>query len=361
MRFLIDFMQAKVPRGGAEQPVYYRIAFKSCSSFLALYFLLSFVLIAFMNPRNGWHIWMVIPLIMAGAMAVFVHYLDHMSTRLSLGFWALVTCSWSYWYIYMFGWGVGAQHFLIPLLMLVFFDIYETPYMKVFYFFAIIIFRMLIYAVSLGHEPVVELSTGESMLLQILNSFTSFLILAFCCIIFSTNLQATERKLRLDNEELQKEAGTDPLTQLPNRRAMLDVLEQFEARNPNENYCVAIADIDFFKKVNDTYGHNCGDYTLKMLADLFREKARCNICRWGGEEFFFFLPDQNLDEAAQTMQDICIEVRKMNLSFEGNEFCITITVGVAENDFVSPMSAIMEEADRKLYLGKNQGRDRVVV
>lgn len=112
-----------------------------------------------------------------------------------------------------------------------------------------------------------------------------------------------------------------------------------------------------------TYGWSCGDYTLRSLSDLFREKAgdQYTVCRWGGEEFCFFLPGKNLDEAGGIMMELCNEVRRVALSFETYEFKITITIGVEENDFISLLNDILEKADQKLYMGKNSGRDQVVV
>ena len=143
---------------------------------------------------------------------------------------------------------------------------------------------------------------------------------------------------------------------------MLNEIDQFQRHFPEETFSVAIADIDFFKKVNDTYGHNCGDYTLRTLADLFRQKAgeAYTVCRWGGEEFCFFLPEKNLDQAGHVLFEICNDVRNMKLKFEDIEFSITITMGVEENDFTSPLKDILENADQKLYMGKNSGRDQVV-
>ena len=105
-------------------------------------------------------------------------------------------------------------------------------------------------------------------------------------------MQASERLLIINNQELYKEAGTDPLTGLPNRRALLNVIEEYRTTNPGASFAIAIADIDFFKKVNDTYGHNCGDYTLKELSRLFLTSGagKYTLCRWGGEEFCFFMP-----------------------------------------------------------------------
>lgn len=143
---------------------------------------------------------------------------------------------------------------------------------------------------------------------------------------------------------------------------MLDSLNDFVAANPALPYSVAIADIDFFKKVNDTYGHPCGDATLKALAGLFMERdAKYTVCRWGGEEFCFFLPGLNLDEAGVILHDLCNAVRKLPLRFGDAAFSITITIGVEENDFQSPPDVILEKADRKLYMGKVNGRDQVVI
>ena len=198
---------------------------------------------------------------------------------------------------------------------------------------------------------------------EILNSVSFMLILACSFALFSSSVQENERQLIINNQELHREAGTDPLTGLPNRRAMLDGMNRWLGENPDTPFCVAIADIDFFKKVNDTWGHACGDYTLKELARLFREQSagKFSSCRWGGEEFCFFLPEMNLDEAGQVMQDLNYAVKALPLRQEDHEFSITVTIGVEDYDFHSPMQEILEQADRKLYMGKLNGRDQVVL
>ena len=193
-----------------------------------------------------------------------------------------------------------------------------------------------------------------------MNSTIFFLLVALICIVLSSSIQDAERQLRLDNETLNKEAGTDPLTGLPNRRDMISLIEDFQKQNPEHVFSVAIADIDFFKKVNDTYGHACGDYTLIQLTNLFKSESRerFTAARWGGEEFCFFLPDLNLDEAGQIMNDLSYAVEKMPLDFEDKHFNITITVGVEETDFHSSLDQLLDSADEKLYLGKNSGRNQ---
>ena len=208
-----------------------------------------------------------------------------------------------------------------------------------------------------------ELGDQAGFFCQVLNSLTLFTILAACCIVYSSNLQETTRQLLLHNEQLQHQAETDPLTRLYNRRYMTYEMNHAMELDPRAIFCISIADIDFFKNVNDTYGHNCGDYVLQQLAALLLEQAqgRYTVARWGGEEFCFFIPGMNLDEAGTLIFDVCDAVRRMDLEFEGNHFHITLTAGVEDNDFRSTLPELIERADRKLYMGKEAGRDRVIL
>ena len=358
MGFFIDFLKQKTPKPGREMPGYYQRALVVTQAFMIAYFLLCYFLFRWKTGQ-----WIEMPLFMLAAMLVCIASIGKVNVRLSVLGYAAVTLIWVGWFTHYFDWGFGAQHFLIPLLMLCFFNIYETPWAKLLTLVFIVSYRVGLYTWSLHHPPVYALSNADGVIVQMTNSMTMFAIIACQFILFSSSIQATERKLRLHNQELSKEAGTDPLTQLPNRRAMLDTMDNFMKNAPNERFSVAIADIDFFKKVNDTYGHNCGDYTLKTLAALFKEKAGENytVCRWGGEEFCFFMPNKNLDEAGAVMFDLCISVKKMPLEFGDNRFNITITIGVEEYDYMSPVDVILERADQKLYRGKISGRNQVVM
>ena len=358
MHFLLDFFRKKAPRSGGEIPLYYRNALVIIQALLSFYFLASLFLFYWGTGRWEW-----LPALLMAVTLGSAFYIGRIPLRLSLFVYVSAIFLWCGWYVRQYGWGCGGQHFLVPVIIMLFFNIYDPPWMKIVTFAITLAYRMLLFSYSINNEPIFALERGTAIAFQTVNSLMFFIMMACLCILFSSNIQETERKLRLDNQELHREAGTDPLTQLPNRRDMVTVIDRFQQASPGENFCVAIADIDFFKKVNDTYGHNCGDYTLRQLADLFRAHAgeRYSVCRWGGEEFCFFLPMKNLDEAGGIMLDICNKVRHMALAFEGNEFKITITIGVEENDFNSPLSAILEKADQKLYMGKESGRDRVVV
>ena len=123
-----------------------------------------------------------------------------------------------------------------------------------------------------------------------------------------------------------------------------------------------ICDIDFFKKVNDTYGHNAGDAVLKHVADLFKCSTRAcdGIYRWGGEEFIAIMPNTELEEAAMAAERMRSNVEASVCKFEDLEIKVTMSFGVSQ---LSPVKSIEENikvADEKLYEAKSTGRNRVI-
>ena len=358
MNTIREFLNQTAPKSGKEMTIYFRNALGTAEVMLAVYFFLAGLLISQANCRIEW-----IPFLFCIA-AIGVRWSNgKINSLISFHAFELLIVFWCLWHIRYIGWSCGSQHLLIPMLMLCFFNIYEPPWAKIFSFLLALALRLGMFAYSLNHEPLYKMSDAIVYGYQTLNTLMLFSFLLVNLVTFSSSIQASERQLIINNQALHKEAGTDALTQLPNRRALLNEVEIFRKDNPDAAFSVAIADIDFFKKVNDTYGHNCGDYTLRTLAALFRDSAqqRYHVCRWGGEEFCFFLPKMNIDEAGVIMQDLNFAVKKMPLHYGDIDFSITITVGVEENDFRSSMEQIFDQADRKLYMGKANGRDQVVI
>jgi diguanylate cyclase (GGDEF)-like protein/PAS domain S-box-containing protein len=164
---------------------------------------------------------------------------------------------------------------------------------------------------------------------------------------------------------LQRQAVTDELTGLPNRREFLEVAENI--LRSNRAFSVLMLDVDLFKKVNDTYGHDAGDEVLRVLAEV--GLADCSgsdvFARWGGEEFVAALPEKNAEQAR-------VAAEKLRATFERRDFAhtwrtgdaipFTVSIGVAtrapgERD----LDAIMKRADQALYKAKGNGRNRVEV
>ena len=358
MKFFLDFLHQKVPRDRGDMPVYYRRALVTGEILQAVYFLVCFFLYPLINHRWEW-----IPILFIALTMGCFWVAKTQKVRTNLIAYALVCLGWVFWNVQHFGWSSGVQHFLTLMIVLVFFNVYDKPLTKIIWLAVILAFRIMLFSISQRVPAMYKMGTDANTIYQTVNTVAFFLMLAAMCIIFSTSIQDTERQLRLKNQTLYKEAGTDPLTGLPNRRAMIEKIEKHYESSGDQPFSVAIADIDFFKKVNDTYGHNCGDYTLVRLTELFVEHSmgRYSVCRWGGEEFCFFIPGMNLDDAGTLMNDLCFAVEKMKLKFEEHEFSITITIGVEEYDFASSLDELMNSADEKLYMGKEAGRNRVVI
>ena len=355
MKFFLDFFRQKVPVDRGEIPAYYRRALTAGEILQAVYFLVCFFLFPLILGTWEW-----LPLAFIAVTGGCLWAVKHRKVRVNLLLYALVCCGWVFWNVMHFGWSSGVQHFLTLMVVLVFFNVYDKPLYKMIWLVLLLAFRIVLFSLSIGIK---NLDAQAGTIYQTVNTVAFFVMLACICIIFSTSIQDVERQLRLKNQTLYKEAGTDPLTGLPNRRAMIEQIEKHYKENGSEPFCVAIADIDFFKHVNDTYGHNCGDYTLVKLTELFQEHSmgRYSVCRWGGEEFCFFIPGMNLDDAGVMMNDLCFAVEKMPLEYEDHSFSITITIGVEEYDFASPLEDLLSTADEKLYMGKKAGRNRVVV
>lgn len=359
MGYFTEFLRQKTPASRRVMPAYYRKALTVTEAILAGYFLAAFFLFPALGKRWEW-----VPACFCVLTAFAMWRVGKMNIVTNFIVFSTIVLLWCGWGVYTCGWSIGVQHFLIVLILLLFFNICISPKIKVLLGILLLGYRIALYALSnLMKEPVHILTDDGGMIFQTTNSTVFFLLVAIICIILSSSIQDTERRLRLDNESLTVEAGTDPLTGLPNRREMIGMIRKFQKDFPDLPFSVAIADIDYFKHVNDTYGHACGDAALVTLTDLFRSSAegQYRACRWGGEEFCFFLPKKNLDEAGMIMKDLSFAVEKMTIDFEGFQFNITITVGVEETDFRSTLEELLESADEKLYLGKKSGRNRVVV
>jgi len=179
-------------------------------------------------------------------------------------------------------------------------------------------------------------------------------------------LRKTYNALEKKTEELEEEANTDPLTGLYNRRVINGQLKyQIDlARRSGNPMSVIMIDIDHFKKVNDTYGHLCGDSVLKTIAGILKEKSRdINIVgRYGGEEFMIIGPISDHKTAFYMAERLRALVENTEFSCEknGKKFRVTISAGVAVwNPKIKTGRELIKLSDDALYLAKKSGRNRV--
>lgn len=171
--------------------------------------------------------------------------------------------------------------------------------------------------------------------------------------------------LRASQEDLKKQAATDPLTKLYNRRFFFPesayLLEL--ARQAHTPISIVTLDIDHFKRINDSHGHACGDQVITYLAKTLKEESRTVdlVARLGGEEFVVLLPGANLLEASQCAERIRCAVQALNFAASiGVHIQVTTSIGVAEIDSTQEsIETALARADRALYEAKKSGRNRV--
>lgn len=162
------------------------------------------------------------------------------------------------------------------------------------------------------------------------------------------------------------EVGRDPLTQLFNRRFLPTIMKKEVdlSRRKGTSFALLMLDIDFFKKVNDTHGHESGDRVLQQVAALAINKTRAGdfIFRYGGEEFLLLLTEVDVNQAQEVADKIrqIIETADILLS-GGKTLRVTVSIGVALSDDHPDYQRIIERADKALYTAKNTGRNRCVL
>jgi len=173
------------------------------------------------------------------------------------------------------------------------------------------------------------------------------------------------RELTKAYELLQIEANTDPLTRVSNRRPFLKTLEaQFEqARQRRMPMSVAMLDVDHFKRINDTYGHDAGDKTLQALSRLLISEFRSIdlVGRLGGEEFALVFPDTDLVGAYSACERLRAMVQSKEILADMHKIRLTVSIGLTESaEHISAAPLLLKRADALLYVAKNSGRNQVM-
>lgn len=165
-------------------------------------------------------------------------------------------------------------------------------------------------------------------------------------------------------EELEKHVNYDTLTHLLNRRSMNHYLKSVykNVRVEQSTFCILLMDIDEFKKINDTYGHDCGDEVLKSVAQTISLGVKKNdsVFRWGGEEILVLLRADE-QRAVEVAERIRKEIERVPVNYREEVVVpVTVTIGVSKYTEGVTIQEMMDDADAKLYYGKRNGRNQVV-
>ena len=168
------------------------------------------------------------------------------------------------------------------------------------------------------------------------------------------------------HSELHESTIRDSLTGLFNRRHATEVLKAQITRagqHPGYRFAMVLFDIDFFKQINDRYGHLAGDRVLQKMSELAQSRVRSGdtLARVGGEEFALVLPETGVDGAVQVAETLCERVAAECFDIDGNTVSITLSAGVAEwQSEMQRLEDLLRSADAKLYRAKSKGRNCVI-
>lgn len=171
-------------------------------------------------------------------------------------------------------------------------------------------------------------------------------------------------ELRVQAEEFERQATHDKLTGLPNRRHADSYLQQQVdfARRRGHTGALALADVDHFKRINDSYSHAIGDKVLERVAGILRDRCRKTdfVARYGGEEFMLYFPDTGVERAMQVCSELRQSIEGADWSEIAPDFAVTVSFGLAEIREDVHSRTILDEADTRLYRAKREGRNRVI-
>lgn len=275
--------------------------------------------------------------------------------RAAAGLLSLVTVVHAVAAVAFLGWGSGFQYYLLPLIP--FFMLGDRLSRAQLVLIVASVTGVLLVLVLAFDQPVLHLPSGWVRGFSIVN-------LGVPTAALGSISYYHRRASMMAEDRMERLATRDPLTSLLNRRAMRERLveEQQRSERSGDRAVLVLADIDHFKRINDTFGHDAGDDVLVDIARLLKEGLRQEdiVSRWGGEEFLMLLPGTTLGGAGVVTERLREQIARHEFAIGSTIQHITLTFGVAEFERGFGMAASIRLADEALYAGKASGRNRVV-
>lgn len=211
-------------------------------------------------------------------------------------------------------------------------------------------------------EPVYDLPPVTKLVLVVFSSFCMIFSTMFYNMIYIYMSENEVTTLEKANQRLTTDASEDALTNLLNRRGFLPLIEDLMKDSSGEKFCIAFCDLDNFKTVNDSYGHEAGDEVLKHVTQLINQHMKeCAVCRWGGEEIVILMRGFDIDSALKKAEELRVSIETEPTEFFNKKIFITVTIGLAQNDEShDEPEQIIKIADTRMYYGKQHGKNVVV-
>ena len=256
---------------------------------------------------------------------------------------------------YYLGLECGFQYYMYTIIFIPFFIWAYTTAIRLLRIIVVITMALALEYWGYTHPPVLYLSDADILFLHYMNLFLLLIIMAFISYFYSIYANMYQ-------DLLFKQSNVDPLTNLYNRRYVNELSENDSTSFHKEgsHFGVLLIDIDYFKKINDRYGHKCGDRVLVELSQILNDNVRQTtiVSRWGGEEFLIVLEDTHTDELIHLGERLRSVIEKSVLIKE-KQIQITVSIGggVAYQD--EYIEDVLVRADKALYYGKENGRNQV--
>ncbi len=246
-------------------------------------------------------------------------------------------------------------HFIYPL---IFIQIIIVRFRAAIFY---ITFTVSIVAFIVYHQESIPATYRAEDVSRFLISLCCFIAVAFISEYF---WHKSRKEMMTDNLDKLRQANSDPLTKVPNRRFLESVYFERAMKNPADYFplSVVVVDIDYFKKINDNYGHDVGDRVLIQVATLMKKAIRATdvVSRTGGEEFLILYPKTTLSMAVKLAEKIRVEIESSPFIEGDIHHPITASFGVATALTDANINATVKLADEHLYEAKGAGRNRVM-
>jgi diguanylate cyclase (GGDEF)-like protein len=225
-------------------------------------------------------------------------------------------------------------------------------------FFAVAIILMAAPASIMHSEPYSVFVIGRFI--------TIYMILTFMLYYYESSQQILLKHIRNEKEKFECASKQDPLTGLSNRRDLMDKIREEQQRQMRlkNTFTLILGDIDNFKALNDTHGHDAGDHVLKSVAQVLKEQVRGIDCpaRWGGEEFLIMLIETDIEGGQTVAERIRCRIEESAFTFNGITLPVTMTFGLSQYQGANDtLDSCIKRADKALYAGKDQGKNRVII
>lgn len=265
----------------------------------------------------------------------------------------------------LLGWEFGIHLQLLSLVALSFYFPFKNKRTPFFFGGAAGVLFIALYCYCMVRAPLYPATFTPPFqdFIHLFNIVVALIPLYVFSSFYTQTSKESVTRLSEKNDSLRQLANLDPLTGLFNRRYMYAKMDKAFAdyEEMGRNFSVIISDIDDFKNVNDTYGHDCGDLVLKAIPAALRSCLREGdaICRWGGEEILILIENSTFENALRIGQSLKSAIEKMRVSFNDIEIGVTMTFGVSSTPAQS-IAEMVSEADCNLYTGKRSGKNCVI-